>query len=143
MLTPKQQRFVAEYLVDLNATQAAIRAGYSTRTAGSVGSENLKKPEIAAAVQAERAKLASRTGISQDYVLSRLKENAERAMQAVPMMDDDGGSLGIFRYDGAVANRALELIGKHLGLFTEKVEHSGSVISGPVTFVVKAREARA
>ena len=45
-LTPKQQRFVEEYLIDLNATQSAIRAGYSEKTAYSVGHENLKKPEI-------------------------------------------------------------------------------------------------
>ncbi len=45
-LTPKQQLFVAEYLVDLNATQAAVRAGYSKKTAYSVGHENLKKPEV-------------------------------------------------------------------------------------------------
>ena len=50
-LTPKQQLFVAEYLVDLNATQAAVRAGYSEKTAYSVGHENLKKPEVAAAIQ--------------------------------------------------------------------------------------------
>ena len=50
VLTPKQAAFVAEYLVDLNATQAAIRAGYSAKTAGSVGAENLSKPEIAAAI---------------------------------------------------------------------------------------------
>ena len=51
-LTPRQERFVAEYLVDLKATQAAIRAGYSPRTAASIGYENLRKPEISAAVQA-------------------------------------------------------------------------------------------
>ena len=51
-MTPRQERFVAEYLVDLNATQAAIRAGYSTKTAASIGYENLRKPEISAFVQA-------------------------------------------------------------------------------------------
>ncbi len=50
-LTPKQARFVEEYMIDLNATQAAIRAGYSKRTAGRMGTENLSKPVIAAAVQ--------------------------------------------------------------------------------------------
>lgn len=54
-MTPKQERFVAEYLVDLNATQAAIRAGYPARSAGSVGFENLKKPEIAAAISGRQA----------------------------------------------------------------------------------------
>lgn len=50
-LTAKQQRFVEEYLVDLNATQAAVRAGYSKKTAGAIGGENLEKPEIQEAIQ--------------------------------------------------------------------------------------------
>lgn len=71
-LTAKQQRFVDEYLIDLNATQAAIRAGYSAKTAGQIGDENLKKPQIAAAV-AERMKAREqRTEITQDMVLREL-----------------------------------------------------------------------
>lgn len=71
-LTAKQARFVEEYLIDLNATQAAIRAGYSAKTAGSVGSENLQKPEIAAAVAQAQAQRSARTGITQDMVLAEL-----------------------------------------------------------------------
>jgi phage terminase small subunit len=70
-LTPKQQRFVDEYLIDLNATQAAIRAGYSKATAGSIGDENLKKPEIAAAIAERMRARAQRTEITQDMVLQR------------------------------------------------------------------------
>lgn len=68
-LNPKQQRFVDEYLVDLNATQAAIRAGYSRKTAGSVGFENLQKPEIASAIQAGREKLAEQVQFAAADVL--------------------------------------------------------------------------
>ncbi|NKX40334.1 terminase small subunit [Rhodobacteraceae bacterium R_SAG2] len=71
-LTAKQERFVAEYLIDLNATQAAIRAGYSVKTAHSVGHENLKKPEIAKAIQEAQAKRSERTEITQDRVLQEL-----------------------------------------------------------------------
>lgn len=71
-LTPKQQRFVDEYLVDLNATQAAIRAGYSERTAGKIGSENLAKPEIADAIAAAQKDRATRTQITADRVLQEL-----------------------------------------------------------------------
>lgn len=71
-LTAKEQRFVAEYLIDLNATQAAIRAGYSERTAASIGSENLRKPHVAAAVSAGQAELAKATGITQAMVLQEL-----------------------------------------------------------------------
>lgn len=68
-LNPKQQRFVDEYLVDLNATQAAIRAGYSVDTAGSIGHENLKKPEIQLAIAEARKQQQERTGITADRVL--------------------------------------------------------------------------
>jgi phage terminase small subunit len=71
-LTAKQQRFVEEYLVDLNATQAAIRAGYSEKTAYSIGQENLNKPEIAAAVEQHMAKRSERTDITADKVLKEL-----------------------------------------------------------------------
>ena len=72
-LTPKQQRFVEEYLVNLNATQAAVRAGYSEKTAYSVGHENLKKPEVAAAIQEAMEVRSQRTEISQDWILEQLK----------------------------------------------------------------------
>lgn len=71
-MTPKQQRFVEEYLIDLNATQAAIRAGYSAATAYSIGNENLSKPDISAAISAAQAQRADRTRITQDRVLKEL-----------------------------------------------------------------------
>lgn len=71
-LTPKQAQFVREYLVDLNATQAAIRAGYSSATAGSVGHENLNKPEIAEAIAKAQGERAERTEITADMVLQEL-----------------------------------------------------------------------
>ncbi len=75
-LTDKQLRFVEEYLVDLNATQAAIRAGYSAKTAGSVGQENLTKPEIAEAISAAQLRRSQRTAITADTVLARWWEIA-------------------------------------------------------------------
>jgi phage terminase small subunit len=71
-LTPKQQAFVDQYLVDLNATNAALRAGYSQKTAYSIGHENLNKPEIAAAVATAMAEREKRTHITQDRVLQEL-----------------------------------------------------------------------
>lgn len=68
-LSPKQKRFVAEYLIDSNATQAAIRAGYSPKTAYSIGAENLKKPEIAAAVEAGFGKLVDRLEITAESLI--------------------------------------------------------------------------
>jgi phage terminase small subunit len=72
LLTDKQRRFVDEYLVDLNATQAAIRAGYSQKTAASIGEENLRKPDIAKAVQDAQVARAKRTEITQDMMVREL-----------------------------------------------------------------------
>lgn len=71
-LTPKQQAFVNEYLLDLNATQAAIRAGYAPKRADAIGFENLRKPEIAAAIGSAKAERCERTQIDADWLLQRL-----------------------------------------------------------------------
>lgn len=137
-LTPKQRAFVEQYLLDLNATQAAIRAGYSADTAGSIGGENLQKPEIQAAIQAALDERSERTKIDSDYVLQGLKEIAQRCMQRAPVMvrrgkhlvhlvDEDGNH--VWKFDSSGANRALELLGKNLKLFTDKLEHSGEIDS--------------
>jgi len=75
-LTPKQARFVQEYLIDLNAAQAAIRAGYSAKTARVIGHENLRKPEIAAAVEKAMAERAERTEVTADLVVGELRKIA-------------------------------------------------------------------
>ena len=89
-MTPKQQRFVEEYLVDLNATQAAIRSGYSAKTAGSIGQENLKKPEIAAAIAEGQADLAARTRINAEMVVNELQKIAFANMADLLQTDTDG-----------------------------------------------------
>ncbi len=106
-LNPKQSRFVYEYLVDLNATQAAIRAGYSVATARSIGHENLTKPDIAAAISEAQRQRVTRTEISQDWVLSELRDTYHEARE---------------HHQQGPALRALELMGKHLGMFTDRVD---------------------
>ncbi len=125
-LTPKQQLFVAEYLVDLNATQAAVRAGYSEKTAYSVGHENLKKPEVAAAIQEAMEVRSQRTEIAQDWILEQLKLVYEASIEARPVCDKNGKEKG-FSFNPAAANRALELLGKHQGMFTDNLNLGGSV----------------
>lgn len=111
-LTAKQQRFVEEYIIDLNATQAASRAGYSEKTAYSIGQENLKKPEIADEIEKRRSKLSEKAEISAEWVLRELQDTYNKAK--------DVGDL-------SPANKSLELIGKHLGMFKDnvKLEHEG------------------
>lgn len=76
-LTVKQIRFVQEYCVDWNATQAAIRAGYSEATAGAIGAENLTKPLIVAAIEERKEELAAAAGLSREWVLRQWKQLAE------------------------------------------------------------------
>ena len=109
-LTAKQAKFVDEYLIDLNATQAAIRAGYSAKTARAIGQENLTKLDIAEAIQNARNKLSERALVTQEMVVKGLLKEAEYM--------DEGSTQG-------ARVSAWAHLGKHLGMFTERVELSG------------------
>jgi phage terminase small subunit len=150
-LTPKESRFVEEYLVDLNATQAAIRAGYSEKTARQIGYENLTKPHIIDAIAKAMAARSERTRVSQDRVITGI---AELAFYDIADLFDEKGSLRsvhelspmlrravagievreLYNEDGKNIGRLskvkladrkgnLEVLGRHLKLFTDKVEH--------------------
>jgi len=119
-LTAKQERFCREYLVDLNATQAAIRAKYSKKTAYSIGEENLKKPEIARRIKELQYKVANKLDISIEWVARRFKEISDRCMTAEPVMIMVDGELvesGEYKFDSSGSNKATEMLGKHLGFF--------------------------
>lgn len=134
-LTAKQERFVAEYLIDLNATQAAIRAGYSEKTARQIGDENLSKPDIAAAVKIAMDARADRNGVTQDEVISGLRELRDISMgkkplritEVVKLRDKEPFTLDfdVKVFEATAAKGAIELLGKHIGMFKDKVEHSG------------------
>jgi len=121
-LTAKQEQFCLEYMVDLNATQAAIRSGYSKDTAQQIGSENLSKPLIAEKIAQLRAERSERVQIDADYVIENLAEIVERCMQRTEVKDHNGVGTGEYKFEHNGANRALELLGKHLKMFTEKKE---------------------
>lgn len=131
-LTDKQKRFIEEYLIDLNATQAAIRAGYSEKTAYSIGEENLKKPEIKRAIEDAQLKRSSRIQITQDDVIRMLIENIEKSSGTKQVVitqtrkSEDGEFVGDdvarFVYEPSSVNKALELLGKHLGMFKDKLD---------------------
>lgn len=135
--TDKQQRFIDEYLVDLNATQAAIRAGYSERTAYSQGQRLLKNVEVSARIEELKKTRADRLNLDAYWVLKRLMEISDRAMQQEPVMEWDYSEQklvpsGEYQFDSSGANKATELIGKHLGMFKETIKHEGEL---NVTFV--------
>jgi phage terminase small subunit len=127
-LRDKQLAFCNEYLIDLNATQAAIRAGYSKKTSYSIGGELLKKPEIRTYIQELMADRSANTLIDAHFVLEGLKNVAQRCLDATPVMifdpvvkgmvqKKDEDDRNVWEFDSSGANRALELIGKHLGAF--------------------------
>lgn len=109
-LTAKQKMFVQEYLVDLNATQAALRAGYSKKTAFSIGNENLKKPEIQKAIQHAMQKREKRVEVNQDYVISKLFEITEKEASDAPESE--------LKYGNKI--KAIELLGKHFGAWDRR-----------------------
>jgi phage terminase small subunit len=146
-MTPKQQRFVDEYLIDLNATQAAIRAGYSADTAHSIGHENLSKPEIVERIAERRAELAAKAGVTQERIVAEfcrmgfydpasIAGQPMRGPQDIPSLPEEvrraivgwgWDKAGNFTLKLADKNAALTNLGRHLGMFTDKVETTGTM----------------
>lgn len=149
-LTPRQAAFVQEYLVDLNATQAALRAGYSASTAHSQGAAFLKKPQISTAVREALNRRSARVELSQDAVIEELRriafgdlrdiaewgadgvqfknsndltaEQAATVAEISESVTSTGGSKRIKRHDKV---KALELLGRHMGMWNDKLNVTG------------------
>jgi phage terminase small subunit len=114
-LTDKQELFCKEYIIDLNGTQAAIRAGYSEKTARAIATENLAKPNIQDRITELRAEREERLKIDADWVLRQAVKVHERCMQAEPVIIG-GEPTGEYKFDSSGANKALELVGKHVNV---------------------------
>lgn len=121
-LSSKQQRFCDEYLIDLNATKAAERAGYSAKTAQEQGSRLLSNVMVQARIDALKTQRSQSTGITAERVLTGIMGVIERCEQAVPVLDDEGQETGEWKFESGSALRGYELLGKHLKLFTERIE---------------------
>lgn len=120
-LTSKQQRFIAEYLIDLNTTQAAMRAGYSKKNADKIGPELLGKTRVARAIQEAMDARAQRTQIHADYVLMTIRDTIERCRQAKPVLDHAGNPTGLYTFQANSVLKGCELLGRHLGLWNDKL----------------------
>ena len=144
-MNEKRARFVEEFLVDLNGTQAAIRAGYSEHTARSIACELLTEPDVQDAIAAAKAERSKRTEVTADYVLSNLVEVVERCMQRAPVMVREGRRMvqavdeegrHVWQFDAKGVIGASSLLGKHLGMYVEKKEitlpQGGGVLAVPV-----------
>lgn len=145
-LTEKQQRFVDEYLIDLNATQAAIRAGYSIKTANEQGSRLLVNVKVQQAISKKMAERSKRTGVNQDRVVLELAKIAFVKMTDIvdnhgrikaSASDDDLSCIESMKYKKSESEtgssverevkispklKALELLGKHLGMWNDKID---------------------
>lgn len=145
-LTEKQQRFVEEYLIDLNATQAAIRSGYSAKTADVQGSRMLANVKVQQAISEIMANRSKRTGVNQDMVVQELARIAFVKMTDVvnadgeirpDASDDDLACIESVKYKRSDTDtgsseereikiasklKALELLGKHLGMWNDKLD---------------------
>lgn len=145
-LTEKQKRFVDEYLIDLNATQAAIRAGYSPKTAQEIGSQNLSKLMVQDAIAKEMAERSKRTGVNQDRIVLELAKIAFVKLTDIvdntgkiksSASDDDLSCIESMKYKKSESDsgssverevkispklKGLELLGKHLGMWNDKLD---------------------
>lgn len=115
-LTVKQDLFCSEYIIDLHVTNAALRAGYSERSAAAIGSENLTKPEIQARLAELMHERSERLKIDADWVLRKAVELHDKCMEAEPMLGPDGENLGYAKFNPAGAAKAIELVGKHVSV---------------------------
>lgn len=123
----KHELFCQEYIVDYNATQAAIRAGYSKKTAGAIASNLLRKVNILARVKELQKEQTARLAVTQDWVVQQLVDVVKKSKDPEPVMKWDSEEKkmvesGVYEYDSRGATRALELLGKHLGMYVDRLE---------------------
>lgn len=132
-MNPKQLLFAQEYLKNPNAKGAAIKAGYSKKTAKEKGYQLLKVKDVKSYLQAERTKVQESTGVNLQWCIDRFKEISDRCMQAeeVTIPDGSGGRMGTGEYvfDSSGANKATEMIGRHLGFFEKDNDQKKPIIT--------------
>lgn len=127
-LTPKQEQYCQEYIIDLNQTEAAKRAGYSDKTAHAIASRMMNIPAVAARIQELMDTRAKKVSIDAEYVLGKIVETVERCSQAteVEVFDYETKSMmktGEWKFEHNGVLKGCELLGKHLKLFTDVFEH--------------------
>jgi len=117
--------FCKEYLIDLNAKQAAIRAGYSYKTADVIGCENLIKPNVRYEIDRLQHIRAKKVELTAENILNDILNTRQSCKDNMIILTEFGNKIDSAAINGR--NRANELLGKHLKLFTDKIEHSGEI----------------
>jgi len=118
-------RFCKEYLIDLSPKAAAIRSGYSAKNAATTGYILMQKKDVREEIQRLMTARSLKLEIDADYVLIGITEVIERCKQAEPVRDSKGNPIGEYTFNAAGCLKGYELLGKHLKLFTDKIEHTG------------------
>ena len=128
-MTPRQRKFCDEYLISGNATDAAIKAGYSPKTAKQTGSENLAKPDLKAYIETELEKLHSAKIADAEEVMKYLTSvmRGEHTEQVLKLVGEGVQTVTDIDVSAKESLKAAELIGKRYGLFTDKVGLEGAV----------------
>lgn len=141
-ITPKQERFCQEYIVDYNGAQAAVRAGYAANSARKTASRLLTNADILARVRELQREQTARLALTQDYVLQQLVDTYRCCREPEPVLvyDPDAGGMvesGKYQFDSKGALRALELIGKHLGMYQDKLKLDAKLDTGQLGKVLE------
>jgi len=125
-LPAKRRKFVDEYAIDCNGTQAAIRAGYSAKSAQQQSADLLLIPMVKKAVSEKLAEIAKKNEITAEWVIEKAKMIIERCTQAEPVLDPDGKPIGVYKFDSSGANGSLKILAKYLGMEKQTIEHTGT-----------------
>lgn len=131
-LTPKERRFVWEYEMDWNGTQAAVRAGYSERSAAVTASRLLKKANVAAYARARQRDQFEALNINRETLAVKMVEVLQKCMEGTPHLVWDGDEHeyvpdGTYMFDSKGANSALKMLGDSIGMFQQNINHSGGI----------------
>lgn len=135
-MNEKYKRFCEEYMIDNNGMQAAIRVGYSEKRANVTACELLNKQEIKDYIAILRKDLAEKTKLTSEWVINRFKEISDKCMTVEPVMIMRNGQLvesGEYKFDSSGANKATEMIGKHLGVFEKDNSQKKPEVIAPET----------
>ncbi len=137
----RYELFCQEYVKDYNGAQAAIRAGYAEKSAKQTASRLLTNADLLARVRELQHEQLDRLTVSQDYVVLQLVETYRRCLETTPVLkfDPSTGQMeetGQYQFDSKGALRALELLGKHLGMYNDKLQVSGQLNTGQLENVL-------
>lgn len=138
----KHELFCQEYIIDYNGTKAAVRAGYEEKSARKQASRLLTNADILARVRELQQEQVKRLAVSQDYVVMQLIDTYNCCREPSPVREYDMGSgewveTGMYQFDSKGALKALELLGKHLGMYNDKLQVSAQVNTGQLDKILE------